>query len=272
MDKGDVYQMKKRLLALSLALVMALPLVGCGKKKTSDSDLAYIQDKGTLVIGVTAFEPMDYRDADNNWIGFDADMARAFAESLGVKAEFKEIEWDDKVLNLQDKKIDVVWNAMTLSDEVSAAMACSIPYCRNAQVVVLPTDKAAAYPNEDSLKTLSFVAEKGSAGFDALSEKGISPASVDDSIAALDRVAAGAYDACAMDVVLVKAMVGPGNNYPDLTHTVELRNEMYTVGCRKGSDLTKELDEFFKAAHADGTTQKIATEYGIRDYILDPNA
>ena len=100
------------------------------------SDVAYIQGKGTLVVGITNFEPMDYQDADGSWIGFDADMAKLVAEKLGVAIEFVEIDWDRKVDELDGKGIDVVWNGMTLTDGVKAAMECTNAYCENAQVVV----------------------------------------------------------------------------------------------------------------------------------------
>ena len=102
----------------------------------TDSDVQYIQDKGTLVIGITEFEPMDYQDADGNWIGFDADMAKLVAEKLGVTPEFQVIDWDNKVFELDGKGIDVVWNGMTLTDAAQEAMECTNAYCNNAQVVV----------------------------------------------------------------------------------------------------------------------------------------
>ena len=101
----------KKLLSLLLVAAMGLSLVGCGgsdngSKSESKSDLEYVKDKGTLVVGVTDFAPMDYKDESGNWIGFDADMASAFAESLGVKAEFVEIDWDNKIMELDGKTID----------------------------------------------------------------------------------------------------------------------------------------------------------------------
>ena len=101
-------------------------------------DVAYIQDKGTLIVGITDFAPMDYKDDAGNWIGFDADMAKIVAEKLGVEIEFVEIDWDNKIMELDSKYIDVVWNGMTLTDEVTSAMECTVPYCNNAQVVVVP--------------------------------------------------------------------------------------------------------------------------------------
>ena len=102
----------------------------------SDSDVAYIQGKGKLVVGITEFAPMDYKDANDEWIGFDADMAKRVAEKLGVDIEFVVIDWDMKVNELDSKNIDVVWNGMTLTDGVMAAMECTNAYCENAQVVI----------------------------------------------------------------------------------------------------------------------------------------
>lgn len=105
-----------------------------------DSDVAYIKDKGTLIIGITVFEPMDYKDEAGEWIGFDADMARIVAEKLGVEAQFVIIDWDNKIMELDSRNIDVVWNGMTLTAETTSAMECSNAYCNNAQVIVVPAE------------------------------------------------------------------------------------------------------------------------------------
>ena len=102
----------------------------------SDSDVQYIKDKGKLIVGITEFEPMDYQDANGQWIGFDADMAKLVAEKLGVEVEFQVINWDTKIEELDGKTIDCVWNGMTLTDAVMNAMECSNAYCNNAQVVI----------------------------------------------------------------------------------------------------------------------------------------
>lgn len=105
-----------------------------------DSDVEYIKKKGTLIVGITDFAPMDYKDDNGDWIGFDADMAKIVAEKLGVKVQFVEIDWDNKIMELESSNIDVVWNGMTLTDEVTSAMECTNAYCNNAQVVVVPAE------------------------------------------------------------------------------------------------------------------------------------
>ncbi len=114
-----------------------LEQASCEFVQAADSDVKYIQDKGTLIVGITNFAPMDYLE-NNEWVGFDADMAKIVGKKLGVEVQFVEIDWDNKILELNSKNIDVVWNGMTLTPEVKEAMECTNPYCLNAQVIVVP--------------------------------------------------------------------------------------------------------------------------------------
>lgn len=275
----------KKLLALLLAGAMSASLLaGCGGGNTNatentdsntaenteaESDLAYVQEKGTLVVGITEFEPMDYQNADVEWIGFDADMAKAFAESLGVTAEFQVIDWDNKVMELDGKTIDVVWNGMTLTDEVTSAMECTNAYCNNAQVVIVPSDVADQYQDVDSVKGLSFAVESGSAGMAEVQALGATYTEVSDQATALMEVASGTSDAAVIDSLMAAAMVGEGTSYADLTYTVGLNSEEYGVGFRKGSDLAEKLNEFFKTSYDDGTMMQIAEQYGVQAAIIE---
>lgn len=262
----------KKLVALVLVAVMGLSMVGCGKKDSSNgskSDLEYVKEKGTLVVGVTDFAPMDYKDDSGNWIGFDADMASAFAESIGVKAEFVEIDWDNKIMELDGKTIDCVWNGMTLIDEVTSSMACSDAYCNNAQVVIVPQDKADQYQTVDSIKELTFAVEAGSAGEGQAKELGLNYTAVKAQSDALMEVAAGTSDAAIIDSLMAAAMVGEGTGYANLTYTVGLNSEEYGVGFRKDSDLAAELNKFFKDSKADGSMEKCAEKYKVQAALTE---
>ena len=273
----------KKMIALLLAALMVLSMAACASKPAAstetpaasepaaaaESDLAYVQDKGTLVIGITDFAPMDYQDESGEWIGFDADMAKAFAESLGVKAEFVEIVWDNKVLELDSKTIDCVWNGMTLTAEVTSAMECSNAYCNNAQVVIVPADKAADYQTVESVKDLTFAAEAGSAGETELNALGYNVTPVSAQSDALMEVAAGTSDAAVIDSLMAAAMVGEGTGYANLTYTCSLNSEEYGVGFRKGSDLAQKLNDFFKASYADGSMLETAETYGVQAAVIE---
>ncbi|NLM22186.1 MAG: transporter substrate-binding domain-containing protein [Peptococcaceae bacterium] len=260
-------------LMLVLALVFACCLTGCSKPAAEEvsgdmTDLEYIQDKGVLVVGITDFAPMDYKDENGNWIGFDADMARDFAEYLGVDVEFVEIDWDNKIMELNSKAIDCVWNGMTLTDEVKNGMECSNPYCNNAQVVVVPSEVADKYQDKESIAELSFAVESGSAGEKVIKELGYESIAVQTQSSALMEVAAGTADACVIDLLMAGAMIGEGTSYPQLTYTVALNSEEYGVGFRKGSDLAEKLNEFFAKAYADGSMLDYAKTYGVQESII----
>ena len=230
----------------------------------SDSDVQYIKDKGTLVIGITEFEPMDYQDADGNWIGFDADMAKLVAEKLGVEPVFTVINWDNKVFELNGKGIDVVWNGMTITDEVTLNTNCTKPYVINAQVVVMKADAVGNYADTDSLKDLTFAVESGSAGEDAVKGLGISDyVAVQDQTKAVMEVSAGTADACVVDITLANAMTGEGTNYDDLASGISLTSEEYGVGFRKESDLTDAFNKFMEKCLADGSLQALADKYSL---------
>ena len=266
--KRRLHKMKK-IIAIALTVIMMLALCACGAKDSgADSDLKYVQDKGTLIVGITDFAPMDYQDESGEWIGFDADMAKAFAENIGVKAELVEINWDNKVLELNAKSIDCVWNGMTLTDEVTKTMSCGEAYCNNAQVVVVNKDVADKYQDVESLKELNFAVESGSAGEAAATEAGLNYTAVLTQADALMEVSAGTSDACIIDLLMAGAMIGEGTSYPDLTYTVALTSEEYGVGFRSGSDLAAKFNEFYKAAYADGTVMEIANQYGVQESVI----
>ena len=275
----------KKLIALLLAgCMIAATVIGCGSKEEAadapaaeetvdteeaESDMAYVVEKGTLVVGITDFAPMDYKDENGEWIGFDADMAKAFAESLGVAVEFVEIDWDNKILELDGKTIDCVWNGMTLIDEVKSAMECSNAYCNNAQVVIVPAEKADDYQTVESLEGLAFAVEAGSAGEAEVAALGLDYTSVKAQSDALMEVAAGTSDAAVIDSLMAAAMVGEGTGYADLTYTVGLNSEEYGVGFRKGSDLAVVLNDFFAASYADGSMMKCAETYGVEAAVVE---
>ncbi len=292
--------MKKKVMSLAIAALTAASLAACGSSSAStastastaasaaesaastaeaasaaesaapaaDSDVAYIQDKGTLVVGITDFEPMDYKDESGNWIGFDADLAAKVAEDLGVAVEFVEIDWDNKILELNNKSIDCVWNGMTLTDEVTSSMDCTNAYCNNAQVVVLPADIADQYADTDSLKDLTFAVEAGSAGEAAAEELGLNCTSLTSQADTLMEVNAGTSQAAIIDLLMASAMTGEGTSYANLAHTLELTTEQYGIGCRQGSDLASYINDELKKFYDDGTTAAIAETYSLQATVI----
>ena len=154
-------------------------------------------------------------------------------------------------------------------DEVTAAMDCSKPYCNNAQVVIVPADKADKYQDVDSLKDLNFAVETGSAGEAQANEHGLKSTPVQNQAAALMEVSAGTCDAAIIDSLMAAAMVGEGTGYDNLTYTVGLNSEEYGVGFRKGSNLAEELNTFLKQSYDDGSLMETASKYGVQAAVIE---
>ncbi|WP_418916693.1 transporter substrate-binding domain-containing protein, partial [Agathobaculum sp.] len=162
------------------------------------------------------------------------------------------------------------------TDEVKTSMNCSSPYATNAQVVVVPSDKADAAKDLDGVKGLSFAVEAGSAGAAAADALGLTATEVQSQADALMEVAAGTSDACVIDLLMAGAMIGEGTSYPNLVYTLDLNEangdepENYVVGFRKDSDLTAAFNDFYKSAYEDGTVEKLAEKYGVQEAIVAP--
>ena len=128
--------MKKSIAWILTVIMMLALLTGCGSK-SAKSDTEYVKKNGKLIVGITDYEPMDYKDENGEWTGFDAEFARMFAKELGVDCEFFVIaDWGQKFFELDSKNIDAIWNGMTITTAAQESMECTNAYCNNAQVVV----------------------------------------------------------------------------------------------------------------------------------------
>ena len=255
----------KKIIALVLVCLLTMTLFSaCGGAK-SDSDVANIQAKGKIVIGITDYAPMDYKDENGEWTGFDAEFARLFAEELGVDCEFYVIaDWGKKFLELDTDQIDAVWNGMTITEEATLNASVSDPYVVNAQVLVMKADAIGNYNDAASLKDLTIAAENGSAGQSAAEAAGITNIILtQDQAAALMEVAAGTSDGCVIDITMANAMTGEGTDYADLAAGISLTEELYGVSFRKESDVTAVFNDFMAKLKADGTLQALADKYNL---------
>ena len=285
----------KRIISISLAAALALSLAACGAPASesaapsesasasestagtqeaadagsdaadAESDLAYVQDKGTLVIGYTVYAPMNYTDENGEFTGFDTELATAVCQKIGVEPEFVEINWDTKIAELDGKSIDCIWNGMTLTDDILENTACTEPYVKNAQVVVMKAD--AAYSSTADLTGATIVAEGGSAGQSTVEENAdLSQAELITKTVQTDclmEVEAGTADAAVLDLTLASAMIGEGTDYADLAIKDELNVEEYGVAFRKGSDAPAAVNEAFAELRAHGGMQDLAEKYGL---------
>lgn len=265
----------KKLIALLTAFLAVLSLFACTAKPAdtdaADSDWTYISGKGTLIVGITEYAPMNYYDANGELIGFDTELTRAVCGKLGISPEFQVIEWDSKEIELAGKTIDCIWNGLTVTEERRANMDFTDDYLLNRQAVVVRADTAAAYPDTAAFAGCTVVAEAGSAGADAVLAA-MSDANFVEVAAqsdALLEVKAGTADAAVVDVTMALAMVGEGSDYADLKLLdIEMPGERYAVGFRLGSDVTDKVSGAIAALYADGTVAALAEKYGVTDLLI----
>lgn len=256
----------KKLISLLLAVVLiGCTFAACGSNDATNSDWEYIKNKGTLVVGITEYAPMNYKEeGSTEWTGFDTEYAQKVAEKLGVKAEFVVIDWDNKYTELDAKSIDCIWNGMTITDEGKLNASITDPYVHNAQVVVMAKDKLAQYPDAASMKDLKFAVENGSAGAEVAAEEGFENVTpVLDQSTALMEVSSGSADACIIDITMANSMTGEGTSYANYGYQVQLREEEYGIACRKNSDLVAEINKITDELMADGTMDQLAEKYQL---------
>ncbi len=282
----------KKVLSVLLAVLMLVSVgslfAACTKEKTDDkkesstdtsaesSDLAYIKDKGELVIGITLFAPMDYYadEAETELTGFEVEFGKAVCEKLGVTPKFQVISWEAKENELNAKNIDCIWNGLTITDDRLASMSVSDPYMNNKQVLITKAENADKYTAAGSLKGLTVVAEKESAGEEVATTdaffEGCNYIAVDSMAKAMMEVKSGSADAAVIDYVTGIGSLGEGTDYADIVivEGASFADEQYGIAFRKGSDVTAEVNKARKELLADGTLQKIADKYKLGEQLI----
>ena len=266
----------RSLLLVAIVLVpMIFILTACKNKnrettsviKEGQSDLEYVLSKGTLVVGITDYEPMDYKDGEK-WIGFDAELAQGFADSLGVTLEFKEINWDNKTKLLEKGSIDCIWNGMTITDELINSISCSKPYLSNAQVIVLKKSDVSKNQTADDCQHMLFAVEAGSTAESLLKELKFRYTVCSTQHEAIKSVSDKKADAAVIDIIMASSYIGENLQYDNLGYSIFLNDEKMCVGFRKGSDMTDKVNKFLKDAYENGDIYSLAEKYNIKDAIL----
>ena len=277
--------MKKKIISLLMCAAMCIGLCSCGGTtsdsgssssdgagSSSASDWDYIQNKGSLVVGITYYEPMNYLDENGELTGFETEFTKAVCEKLGVTPEFQVIEWSKKELELQSRTIDAIWNGMTVLEEKRDQMAFSTSYIRNKQVVIVKTENADKYTDTASMAGASIAFEGGSAGETAATSddtlKNCKLINCEAQKDALMEVKAGTADLGIIDYVMALASVGEGTDYSDIKiiESVELTPEEYAVGIRlEDTETLAKINAAIDELAKDGTLGALAEKYGLSD-------
>ena len=252
----------KKLFAIVFSLITAtICCFGFGAcSKESDN---------TLKVGITDYKPMDYKESGSDeWIGFDADLAREVGKILGKNVEFVEIDWNNKVFALNSKEIDVIWNGMTITDELKQNILISDAYLENKQVVVCQKSEVEKYKTiDDILKANEILVEAGSAGDSAIKAvEGLKNGQLKTASAQKDtllEVKTSAQKIAIIDKLMAQVVTGDGTSYSDLTFVdVGFELEQFGIGFRKSdTSLKTDVENAIKQLKDNGKYAEIQTKY-----------
>lgn len=268
-------KMKKMVVVLLSVLILSAILVsGCSatKKASGDTSLEDIKSAGKLIMGLDdSFPPMGYKDSDGEIVGFDVDMAREMTKRMGVELELRSIDWDSKELELDNKKIDVIWNGFTITPERKEQVAFTKPYLDNIQLLVVGQDSEVRGKADLAGKKVGV--QKGSSAMKALKSDEETFNSIEEvveypeNLEALMDLKIGRTHAVVVDEVL-------GNFYiakdPDSFEILEdnFGKEEFGIGLRKTDTLLlDEMNKVLDEMKDDGTTSKISIEWFGEDIV-----
>jgi len=266
----------KKIIALLLALAVSGLLFAAGAQETSDADnsLNYILDKGELVLGLDdSFPPMGFRDENGNIAGFDIDLAKEVAARMDVSLRFQPIDWDAKILDLNSRDIDVIWNGLTITDERKEMITFSKPYIANRQIVIVQADSGIDLKAD--LDGAKVGIQLGSSAEDAVNSDPAVLQTFDelfkyqDNVQALMDLEIGRVDAVVVDEILGRYYISkkPG---VFAVATDFFAAEEYGIGFRLGElAFAAEVDRILDEMAADGTAAAISEKWFDEDVLLD---
>lgn len=249
----------KKILAIVTTLLLAVALLtGCGGEKKK------------VVVGLDdQFPPMGFRDEKNNIVGFDIDMAREATKRMGVEVEFKPIDWKSKEAELKGKRVDMLWNGFTITEQRKQQVAFSQPYMNNSQAIVVLSGSPIRAKADLAGKVVGV--QDGNSVVEDIIKSPVYKEMKElkkypDNIAAFMDLKAGRTQAIVLDEVVARYYITKNPGYEVLTDN--FGTEEYGVGMRQeDKDLQAKLQKAFDDMRKDGTSAKISQKWFGKDVV-----
>ncbi len=264
--------MKKQISVLVVALMAAAMISGCGKKEEASAPAAAPAPAAAIVVGLDDnFPPMGFRDEKNALVGFDIDLATEAGKRLGAEVTFKPIDWNAKEAELNGKRVDVLWNGLTITEERKANILFTTPYLENRQIIVVLDNSAIKNKAELAGKVLGV--QDGSSAVEAVQKDEAIAKSLKelkkfpDNVTALMDLSAGRLDALVVDEVVGRYYTAKkSGEYRVLEEN--FGTEDYGVGTRKDdAELMGKLQKALDDMKKDGSAAAISTKWFGKDII-----
>lgn len=263
--------MKK--IVVLMVLFVTVVLSGCKSENEDLNSLEKVLDKGYIILGLDdTFAPMGYRDEEGEVVGFDIDLAKAVANELGVELRIQPIEWDSKLIELNSKNIDMIWNGLTITEERSKQINFSDAYLNNRQIVI--TNESNTIDSLDALEGLKIGVQIDSSGQTALESSSIY-SKVQEVVKfntfndALMDLNSGRIDAIVIDEIMAR-YVATTVSYSLVVTDVSLGDEEYGIGFRlEENELRAKVDEILDMLSETGKTAEISIKWFGEDIFKD---
>ncbi|MGR8964266.1 transporter substrate-binding domain-containing protein [Rhizobium leguminosarum] len=201
-----------------LAAVMAISLIFGGSAQARSLETA--QKSGKVIVGISGDNPpYGFMDTSGEQQGFDADIARAFAKSLGVEVQFTQLSLAARIPSLSSEKVDLLIASLGMTAERAKSVQFTAPYLEvknyiigeKAVTVAKPEDLASIVvgtPRSSTLDTL----------LTSLAPKGTDIRRFDDDSATIQSLLSGQVRAIAANQFAVERLenLRPGTYEPKL--------------------------------------------------------
>ena len=282
--------MKKKVLAITMAALMAASLTACGggakettaaattaEEKAEDTTAAESKDEtsaeaaeteaakeaagGKLVMATNAeFPPYEYHDGDAI-VGIDAEIAKAIADELGMELEIEDIAFDSIIPEIVSGKADMGLAGMTVTEDRMQSVDFSDTYAKASQKIIVTEDSEIASP--DDLKGVIVGVQLGTTGdiyVSDLEADGTTVERYSKGFEAVQALSQGKIDAVVVDGEPAKTFVAETEGLKILEES--FTDEEYAIAVKKGNtELLEKINGALKTLKDNGTLDEIVAKY-----------
>ena len=273
--------MKKQILALSMAALMAAALTACSSKPAetaapettqaqtaeaapeTEGETAEASEEatggaeaagGTLVMATNAeFPPYEYYE-DGDIVGIDVEIAKAIAAKLGMELQIEDMAFDAIIPAVTSGKADFGAAGMTVTEERQRSVEFTDTYANSNQVAIVKEDSDIT--GSDALAGKIIGVQLGTTG-DALATE-IKDATVErynKGLEAVQSLTQGKIDAVVIDQATAEAFVKK-------TEGIKILEEEYAIAIKKGNmELVEKMNEAIKELKEEGKIDEIVAKY-----------
>ncbi len=261
---------------IAVMVLSVFALTGCGKSESGEeakTDWEYIEDRGKVIVGLDdTFAPMGFRDENNEIVGFDIDLAKAVFEEMGLEVEFKAIDWTAKEAELASKKIDCIWNGLSVTPDRVKNMSMSKRYLANRELV-MSLDEKINIKDASELKNYKIATQADSAAADDIKANELYD-EFKDNVTEYKTYDQAILDMKAgrVDVVVIDEVYASYNNQnKEKLYESEFNfgSDDYAIGFRKeDTQFTEKVNEALKAVIDSGKAEEISNKWFQRNMVI----